>query len=290
MSAEDEAIESKPSVKETKSPAQMTSEEVKEMIRALAEKLGHPPSIKELEQHTPLRRRYIRSRFGSLTSAFQECGISYQISRVRIPIEQLFLDWAGAVRQMKKVPTITEFAQVTKLSVHPYHRRFRRWSMVPDAMRDYMKVNGLAEEWADVMDAIRVHYDDTDTAPARKWPGSPRRPLTVKSDRPVYGTAMVDGPLVNEPTNEAGVIFLFGARAMELGFRVTLIQTAFPDCEALREVEPGRWQKMRIELEYESRNFLRHGHRAEDCDLIVCWIDNWPECPLEVVELKTAIS
>ena len=23
------------------------------------------------------------------------------------------------------------------------------------------------------------------------------------------------------------------------------------------------------------------------CDLIVCWENNWPECPLEVIELKT---
>jgi hypothetical protein len=99
---------------------------------------------------------------------------------------------------------------------------------------------------------------------------------------------MVTGPLVNVPTNESGVIFLFGAMAVELGFRATLIQTEYPDCEALREMAPGRWQKMKIEFEYESRNFVKHGHRAEDCDIIVCWIHNWPECPLDVVELRRA--
>ena len=29
---------------------------------------------------------------------------------------------------------------------------------------------------------------------------------------------------------------------------------------------------------------------AAKCNMIVCWTHNWPECPLEVVELKTAIS
>jgi hypothetical protein len=42
-------------------------------------------------------------------------------------------------------------------------------------------------------------------------------------------------PLTYAPTNEAGVIFLFGAMARELGFAVTLVQAEFPDCEAMRE-------------------------------------------------------
>jgi hypothetical protein len=66
--------------------------------------------------------------------------------------------------------------------------------------------------------------------------------------------------------------------------------TEFPDCEAIREVAPGRWQRVRVEFEYESRNFLRHLHDPNQCDLIVCWEHNWAECPLEVVELKKAIS
>jgi hypothetical protein len=49
-------------------------------------------------------------------------------------------------------------------------------------------------------------------------------------------------------------------------------------------------QLVRIEFEQESRNFLKHMHLASECDLIVCWKHNWPECPLEVVELKTVLS
>ena len=28
-------------------------------------------------------------------------------------------------------------------------------------------------------------------------------------------------------------------------------------------------------------------HSLDDADLIVCWTHNWPECPLEVLELKS---
>ena len=101
---------------------------------------------------------------------------------------------------------------------------------------------------------------------------------------------MADTHLLMEPMNEQGVIFLFGAVARKLGFAVIQIQAGYPDCEAFREVEPGRWQWVRIEFEYESRNFLGHGHAPEKCDLIVCWSHNWEESPLEVLELKSAMK
>jgi hypothetical protein len=47
---------------------------------------------------------------------------------------------------------------------------------------------------------------------------------------------------------------------------------------------------VRIEIEFLSRNFLQHFHDPKECDLIVCWENNWAECPLEVVELKKAFS
>jgi hypothetical protein len=31
-------------------------------------------------------------------------------------------------------------------------------------------------------------------------------------------------------------------------------------------------------------------HPAAHCDLIVCWKHNWPECPLEVLELRKVIE
>ena len=48
---------------------------------------------------------------------------------------------------------------------------------------------------------------------------------------------------------------------------------------------------MRIEFEYESRNFRDHGQPTDGCDLIVCWRHNWPQSPpeLEVLELQAVI-
>ena len=105
-----------------------------------------------------------------------------------------------------------------------------------------------------------------------------------------YGPPLTLSPLTYGPTCEGGVLFLFGALAPKLGFAVERIQGAFPDCEAMREMKPGQWQRVRIEFEFESRNFLSHGHPADGCEIIVCWNDNWEGCPLEVIELRTVME
>jgi hypothetical protein len=96
--------------------------------------------------------------------------------------------------------------------------------------------------------------------------------------------------MMHGPMNENGVLYLFGTVSARLGFVVTLIQGAFPDCLALRLVDVDRWQPVRIEFEYESRNFLKHLHDPAGCDIIVCWKHNWPECPLEVIELSKIVG
>jgi len=118
---------------------------------------------------------------------------------------------------------------------------------------------------------------------------SPLWRTKVMPGQPVYGTPLLPTPLSHAPTNELGVVFLFGAVARELGFMVMRLQQEFPDCEAMREVEPGRWQRLRIEFEYESRNFVTHMHPVAECDLIVCWRHNWEGCPVEVLELGRVV-
>jgi hypothetical protein len=97
-------------------------------------------------------------------------------------------------------------------------------------------------------------------------------------------------PFSFAPTNEQGVLFVFGAVAQDLGLCITHVQTEFPDVEAMRIVGPNKCQRVLYELEYESRNFLAHGHSVHECDGIVCWINNWPECPVEVIELRRVVE
>ncbi|HEY2911859.1 MAG TPA: hypothetical protein VGK21_00740 [Candidatus Angelobacter sp.] len=108
----------------------------------------------------------------------------------------------------------------------------------------------------------------------------------------VYGEPLGLAAMAHAPTNELGVLFLFGIMAAELGFRVERLQAAFPDCEAKREVAPGKWELVFIELEIYSRNFKFHRHNPRGCHAIVCWKHNWPDCPewLEVIELSKLVK
>lgn len=96
--------------------------------------------------------------------------------------------------------------------------------------------------------------------------------------------------LQHSPINEQGVVFLFGMVCKELGYLVEAVQTGFPDCEAKRWVDNNRLERVRIEFEFKSSNFVSHGHNADLCDLIVCWEHDWKDCPIEVLELRQEIQ
>jgi hypothetical protein len=119
-------------------------------------------------------------------------------------------------------------------------------------------------------------------------PGTPVPvPQSPRQAKVMYGAPLQNSVMTYAPTNEAGVILLFGSLAAGMGFRIERLQAAFPDCKAKREVVPGKWEDVLIEFEFESRNFKEHRHDPAGCDVIVCWRHNWPDCPewLEVIEL-----
>jgi hypothetical protein len=157
---------------------------------------------------------------------------------------------------------------------------------VPDGIKMYIEEKGLGDEYKDILDAIE--YKATHEGGVTKM--SAPTSVPILKDRPMYGPLLQGCPLVFAPTNEAGVLYLFGAMSERLGFLVLLVQAAFPDCEAMRVVAENRLQPVKIEVEYQSRNFLKHMHDLKGCDMIVCWEHNWPECPLEVLELKGVVS
>lgn len=257
----------------------MSKEEAMAAIVKCAKKLGRAPNLVELRKHTGLSKESLARRFGSYREALEACGLERK-GLGKVGMGRLFQDWAEIVRRLKKIPTRDEYAGQSKFSVRPLNRLFPSWSQVPEGMQRYARQYGLEESWKDVMELVEK------TAGKRS---KPKRPA-VMADQPVYGVPISGWPLMFAPTNEAGVLFLFGAMAKQLGFLALRIQAGYPDCEAMRVVGEDRLQRVRIEIEHKSRNFLTHAHKPSGCELIVCWEHNWPECPLEVIELKSAVE
>jgi predicted transport protein len=107
------------------------------------------------------------------------------------------------------------------------------------------------------------------------------------------------GDLINfrgmmySPLNEMGVVFLFGKVVEDLNMYIEEIKPGYPDCIARRFVGKG-WEEIAIEFELNAKNFLQHKHDPKQCDILVCWENDWPDCPkeyqIEIIELKSLIK
>lgn len=101
----------------------------------------------------------------------------------------------------------------------------------------------------------------------------------------IYGITIIhreSGIIMKIPVNEMGVVSLFSQYAQSLGYVIMEIQAPFPDA-TLYDIETGNL--LRIEFEYKSKNFRKHKHDPNKCDLIICWEHNWNSCPLSVISL-----
>ncbi|HEX5433711.1 MAG TPA: hypothetical protein VFY05_05705 [Candidatus Angelobacter sp.] len=276
----------------------MTREEIIAAIRECAEKLGRTPRFMELLAMFPsVKRKAIRREFVGYAHALEACGLEGHGVGYCYSMKTLFRNWSAVVRELHRLPSMAEYELYSKSSYQPLTRRFKSWLNVPRAMAQYAVNEGLEQEYADVLEIVKAkkakpaHAETRATTKAEatnvQHSLGPRslRPLIVTAGQ-VYGVPLMTMPLAFGPVNEAGVLFLFGMLAHRLGFIITHVQTGFPDCQALLRLDDNTCQMVKIELEYESRNFLEHGHSVKGCDFIVCWIHNWPECPLEVIELR----
>lgn len=269
----------------------MTKEEVIAAVKECADRVGHAPSMAEFRKMAQVSKNQIRKNFGTYSKALAASGMERRGAGYRVSTRALFLDWAGVASNLEKIPTMTDYELFGKYSPRPLMTRYKTWSQVPTAMLQCAREEGLEGEWEGVLKIIGDHLQTQ--AEQARTSGTPYRhdlKPRVLTDQPIYGQPLLNSVLTYAPTNEAGVVLLFGSVARELGFSILRVQTEFPDCEAMRRVEQDRLQRVRIEFEYESRNFLTHMHPVSGCDLIVCWSHNWPECPLEVVELRKYLT
>ncbi len=270
----------------------MTKEEIIAIVKEVTAGLGHAPTVAEFLAMRKVTKRQVRKHFGTHRRMLAESGVEREGSGYPLSMRSLFLDWARVVRSLSKVPTVIDYERSSKYSIRPLSDRFGSWRDVPAGMLKCARQEGLEGEWKDVLDIIVLHlqaaarWARTSGTTSATTTSSTFRPRSL-AGQPAYGQPLPHSPLSYAPTNEAGVVLLFGSMARELGFVIMRVQAEFPDCEAMREMGQNRWQRVRIEFEYESHSFLTHMHSATDCDLIVCWSHNWPDCPLEVLELQS---
>ncbi|MGA2965875.1 MAG: hypothetical protein ABSD64_06650 [Terriglobales bacterium] len=273
---------------------------VLDAIRYCAEALGHTPSRSEFKAESGMSEYQVLQHFPSWREAVRAAGLVFDPSNVKLDDSELLKDWGSVVRSLRQIPTRLQYKNEGSYSPGSFEKHFGPWSLIPSKFQEFAKDKA---EWVDVLTLLPVNsvamhapavrsraYADGGEVPA----ASPRlqHRHSKLQDRTTYGNPVNFRGLRHEPVNEQGVVFLFGMVARELGYLVEAVQQGFPDCEAKRQVDAGKWQRVRIEFEFESRNFRDHGHPLDGCDVIVCWVHNWADCPpqLEVLELKSVIK
>jgi predicted transport protein len=114
-------------------------------------------------------------------------------------------------------------------------------------------------------------------------------------EQSIVGKLIYFRGLVYSPINEQGVVFLFGRILEDLNLYIEEIRIKYPDCVARRYTGKG-WERVYIEFEYKSSNFILHGHDPNECNMIVCWEDDLNEVDrkklagIEIIELRVLID
>ena len=273
---------------------------IADSLARMARAAGRGPSRREFLSNSGISEHAVLKCFPSWNAALQAAGLEPYTLNLRREDRELLEDWGHAVRKHRAIPARRAYHHLGKFDHRTLERRFGPWSRLPEVFRKFAQGK---PEWADVLALLPVPAPKPARNPAQKEARAPKQksPSSLLRNhvrhaplrgRPTYGQPMDFRGLRHEPVNEQGVVLLFGMVARELGYTVEAVQSGFPDCEAKRQIAPQRWQSVRIEFEFESRNFRDHGHSLTGCDVIVCWRHNWPDCPphLEILELSSLIK
>ena len=273
-----------------------TKESILNTLRNLAAELGKGTlTKKDVQSHIP--ESSVRYHFGSLGNALEEAGLEKGDStahlRDRQPLisdEDLFQSLLDVEQQIGHEPGASEYNVHGTYSNRPFRMRFGDWNTV---ISHYHKWRAESEytitsrgEIPEVSLADKAETEE-EMVMAEFEPSKKRQVIPAQ----LYGEPIDFRGLRHAPINEQGVVYLFGMVSHELGFNVESVQQGFPDCEAkyLYDRRQNLWAKARIEFEFKSSNFLQHGHDAAQCDFVVCWVHDWTDCPMDVIELKSEL-
>lgn len=263
-----------------------TREQLIERAKEVSAKLGRTSVTRaEFSRETGISGNQVYQHFGGWRELCELAGLQPHMQNVRLNDDEIFVAMRDAFVDLGGITTRNRFDRAFRYSSDLFKKRGMTWGSAQVALR----------RWCEANDPDFPYLADLPSEQAARVP-EPQVPAVAPTPHwrstagQVYGEFLHFRGLRHAPVNEQGVVLLFGMVAHELDFAVESVQTGFPDCDAKRRVEQNRWERVRVEFEYRSRNFRDHGHDPKGCDIVVCWEHNWVECPVEVLELKEAIK
>ena len=272
-----------------------SKESIVQVLQNLAKSLGKDTLTKK-EVQTTIPVSSVKTYFGSLGNALDAAGLQrgsphHYKSGPILSDDDLFRSMMEVERRLGHPPGCYEYISGGNYSQAPFKNRFGKWADVLAYYRKWKSDNGVETPNAATL-AIQDH--PAEERPAEKARSTTSMNIIRSGSTPaqLYGEPIDFRGLRHAPINEQGVVYLFGMVSRELGFYIEAIQQGFPDCEGkyLHDKNKNLWAKARIEFEFKASNFREHGHDLQQCDFIVCWINDWEDCPITVIELRREIA
>ncbi len=270
----------------------LSKEEILKRVRDLAKELKVDSlPLRIFIAKTGISERQIYNYFDNWTEIIKEAGLTPAFN-IRLEDDELFQAMFDTFIEVKDVCTRRKFNKFSHISALSYCRRFGGWQRALSEFYNWLRKTEKSFPYMLILEKRtnsipKVKKDENNDVRKKEDTYHPSMPNSTR-----YGSFLNFRGLQHAPINEQGVVFLFGMICFELGYVVEAVKPGFPDCEAKRKISSHKdqWERVKIEFEFQSKNFLEHGHNTENCDLIVCWENNWTDCPIEVLELKNAIK
>jgi hypothetical protein len=272
--------------------SEMTPDAIIEAVRNAALQSGGTISRAEFVQVSGICEYQIYRLFpgGGWTEVLRLAGLHrHPHDKDPLSDQMLLAEFHRVATDLGEIPTWQRFDSLASISAGTVRKRFHGLQGTLKAYQAWLAANHPESPLVNVLHARSKHELPPSTLTLQT---ASARHSWMKREGVEFGKPLDFRGLRHAPINEQGVVYLFGIVSYELGLIVEAIQSGFPDCEAKRCVDANqdRWQRVRIEFEFRSRNFRDHGHDASQCDLIVCWEHDWPLCPIEVIELRSVIG
>ena len=275
----------------TRPPNDVTREDIIAALKKLVRQQGGPVSRGAFTRLTGINSHFISAHFSGGWKEVEEAAGAPKSAgfRPRASDDDMLRAFHKAVSELGTIPTGLQLRARGAPALRTFNKRFGPLPQILDRYEAWLKEHDPASPLLAQLQAREKIGRPMRGRPPHRNRDAAEWPRSAGLD---YGAPLDFRGLRHEPTCELGVIYLFGMLSEQLGMAVEALQPGFPDCEAKRcvDVARNRWQRVRIEFEYLSRNFRDHRHDPAGCDLIVCWRHDWPECPLEVIELRSVVT
>ncbi len=269
-------------------------QEIIQEIQRIANKVSPRPITQEdFKKESIIPFGTLRYQFGTFSNAIVAAGLKPNPQGIPISGYKKLSD-NDLLKEIARLWDLTGYRPTESIlnskgnfSTRPYRKR---WGSFNNAVDEFINNNPEIQSKyisQNESDSISNKLQNPIVIPRTHKPKS-----SITKKRLLYGEPLDFRGLRYAPVNEQGVFYLFGMVSRELGFLIESIRTDYPDCEGKRctDTNGSVWEHVRIEFEYRSSNYFEHGHNSDDCDLIVCWIHDWDECPIEVLELKAELK